>query len=301
MKKSANEIKASIKEKVEISNLILWGYTNDAKEFYSSYKNKFYIKGCVTEQSIHPEYLDEDKEIEIVEWTKYVGDKKDYIIVFATPFIHIENQILASGLQIFEEYIDSNVLQAILSNKKIAIMAGNCQIVTLCDFLREMKIFTEEYHLLRFSTHYWKSRWSLKSLCYLKNLCDLYICMRHEEGDIKFFRKEELPEECKIVVLPSVLLRLYWPQMKANRENAQNEYFLIDKRKKQHGAFEYGDSNINQMIAEGKDVEEIIDTLTSEDFYTKEQVEKHVAMIMRMLAYEEDGCDVKISSFIQKN
>lgn len=301
MKKDALEIKAIIKNKLETSDLILWGYTDTAKEFYKDNKERFRICGCVTEQRKHPEYLDEEQTIPIVEWDKYVVGDKDYVIVFASPFVHIENQILASGLQIFEEYVDAHLLKAVLSDKKIAIISGGCQIAAICDFIQQLPCFTDEYQSFRFSTHRWKSRWSLKSLSYLKNLCDVYICMRHEEEDIKFFSPEELPESCKIITVPFILARLCWPQMKSGWKKALNEYFMKDRSTTHHGPFEYGDNNINRMMREGKDVDEIVQALTSYDFYSEEQVQMHIDAVLRILEYEENGCDVKIAQYVREN
>ncbi|MGN0375540.1 MAG: WcbI family polysaccharide biosynthesis putative acetyltransferase [Butyrivibrio sp.] len=301
MKKNVLEIREIVKRRLQNGNIILWGYNEKAKAFYHKYKDIFNIKGCVTEQREHPAYLlDEIREMPIVKWDEYKGEENDYVIVFAAPFVHIENQILASGLVVFEEYVDSTLAEYVLSGKKIAIVSGNCQIATICDFLQEVKSFTDEYMVFRFSTHYWKSRYSLKSLSYLRSMCDLYICMQHEEDDIHFFSQEELPETCKIVRVPSALLRLYWPQMKVGRENSQNEFFMKDKSYKQHGPFEYGDANINRMMVEGMSVNEVIKRLEADDFYSEEQVKKHINMVFRTLEYEEEGCDIKISDFIME-
>lgn len=301
MKKSAEEIKILIQSKLKSSNLILWGYNEKAKLFFSDYKDIYQIKACVTEQKEHPDYFDDTRKIPVISWDKYEMDENDYILIFAAPYVHIENQILASGLKIFEEYVDSSVVNVILSNKKVAIMAGNCQTGAICDFLQEVKGFTDEYMLLRFRTHYWKSRWSVKFLCYIKNLCDLYICMQHETDDIMFYGTDELPENCKIITIPSALTRLYWPQMGIGWRSAKNEYFLKWMATNGHGPFEYGDTNLNEMIRKGTPVDEIIKRLTSEDFYSKEQVKRHIEMTMRTLEYEEDRCDIKLLPYIREN
>ncbi|MBO4981782.1 MAG: hypothetical protein J6C84_07805 [Lachnospiraceae bacterium] len=300
MKRDADQIRETVRKKVETADIFLWGCEDAAKAFYQKYRDIFHIKGGLTELRCHPDYLDDEQTVPIMEWKDYQGGANDYIVVFSSPFVHVETQMLANGLQIFEEYIEATVLEVFLTDKKIAIMAGNCQMAMTFDFIREVKGFTDEYHVFRFASHYWKSRWSLKTISYLHGLCDLYICIRHDEEDLKFFSREELPETCRIVVVPSLLVRLYWPQMKANREKARNEYFLTDKSYKTHGPFEYGDANINRMIKEGKDIEEIVAALTAEDFYTEEQVRNHINMMMRMLEYEEDGCDIKMSSYIKE-
>ena len=45
---------------------------------------------------------------------------------------------MASGLHLFEDYIDIQILEAILINKKIAIVAGNCQLSMIFDFLKDI-------------------------------------------------------------------------------------------------------------------------------------------------------------------
>lgn len=301
MKKNALEIKAIIKNKLETSDLILWGYTDAVKEFYQENKERYHISGCVTEQRKHPEYLDEEQTIPIVEWEKYVSGDKDYVIVFASPYVHIENQIQTSGLKIFEEYVDVDLMKAVLSDKKVAFIAGACQVAAIWDFMQQLPCFTDEYQSFRFSTHYWRSRWSLKLHSYVKNMCDVYICMKHEEENIKYFSSEELPETCKIITVPYIPSRLYWPQMKPNWDKALNEYFMKDRTNTQHGPFEYGDSNINRMMREGKDVEEIVQALTSDSFYSEEQVQMHIDSSLRILEYTEEDCDVKVSKYIREN
>ena len=204
-------------------------------------------------------------------------------------------------MHIFEEYVDGNLVKAILSDKKIAIIAGACQVSVVSDFLNQMTCFTDEYQCFRFSTHHWASRWSLKSLSYLKSFCDVYICMKHEKDNIKFFSKAELPENCKIITVPYALLRIYWPQVKSGWKNALNEYFEQKQRPVKHGPFEYGDANINRMIKEGKSADAVVEALTSEDFYSEEQVLTHIDTIMRLLEYEEYGCDIKLTSYIKEH
>lgn len=302
MKKSAEQIREEVKRKLADSEIVLWGKSNDTtRNFYLKYRNRLHIRLCVTEEMHQAPFLDEEQKVPVIEWKKYQGKAEDYLVIVEEPMVHAENQILASGLQIFEEYIDARLLEAILTDKKIAIMAGNCQMITLYELLRELKGFHEEYRVYRFSTHYWNSKWSIKSLSYLKNLCDLYICTRHEENDPKYFREDELPKHCKVVVVPFAVIRLYWPQLKANVKKAVNELFLEDKSYKHHGPFEYGDVNINQMIKEGKSVEDVLKILSAEDYYSEEQVQRHMEMIMRTLEYEELESDIKIASYIKEN
>ncbi|MBE5884333.1 MAG: hypothetical protein E7291_07980 [Lachnospiraceae bacterium] len=302
MKKETAEMRNFIETRLKTRNLVLWGIGENAQQFYLTYKERYQITACVSSQMEHQEYLiNEEDGLTITDWSQYVKNERDYIIILDEPYAITENQLLAEGFVLFEDYVERYIAEYIMSGKKLAIMAGNCQIVTASEFLRQIKSFTDEYYLLRFSSHYWKSRWSIKSLSLLKGMLDLYLCMYHEEGDPLFFSKEELPASCRVVTLPYAVGRPYWLQMKSGRKSAENEFYIRNKATSKHGPFEVGDININRMIAEGKGVEEIVSALTSEDFYTEEQVNEHIDMALRVLEYAEQECDIKILPYIREN
>ena len=291
-----------LREKLTNSNIILWGYTQLAKEFYEEYRGILHIAGCVTEESEHPMYLDEEKEsVPIVMWQDYKRGETDYFIIVKSPFVYIVNQLIANHLEIFKDFIDYNTSRAALTNKKIAVLAGDCQVQVIFQMMRRIKDISDKYFLCYFPIHLHVNRWALTWLSHVKNYCELYICNRHGDEDVRYFKKEELPSDCKIVVIPKARIRLYWPQMKMSWKGASNEYFIFNKKTREHGPFELGDTNINRMIREGKDVDEVVDTLMSEDFYTEKQARNHIESMIRMLEYEEEGCDIKLSPYILEN
>ena len=291
-----------LREKLINGNVFLWGYSQMAKSFYKEYKELLHIVGCITEKAIHVKYLDEErKQIPIIMWQEYKYKENDYLIIVKEPFFCASNQLMASHLEMFKNYLDYGLARAILTDKKIAILAGNCHMQVVFQMISKIKCFNDEYFICYFPIHIYMNKWAIIWLSYIKDYCELYICNQHGDEDIRYFKKEELPSDCEIVVIPSALIRLYWPQMKVSWKGAHNEYFILDKRYRKHGPFEFGDTNINKMIAEGKDVEEVVDTLTSEDFYTEKQARKHMESIVRMLEYEEEGCDIKLSPYILEN
>lgn len=291
-----------LKEKIMNSNIILWGNTQLARAFYDEYKEVLSIAGCVTEESKHPMYLNEEKQqVPIIMWKDYKHNEKDYIIITKSPFVYGLNQLIASHLEMFNDFVDYNTCRATLTNKKIVILAGNCHMQVIFQLMLKIKSLRDKYFICYFPIHLHANRWSWIWLSHVKSYCELYICNRHGDEDARYFSKEELPPDCKIVVIPSALIRLYWPQMKVSWKGAHNEYFIVNKENKKHGPFEFGDTNINRMIAEGKDVEEVVETLMSEDFYTEKQAKKHIESIIRMLEYEEEGCDIKLSPYILGN
>lgn len=300
MEENQKRIRQYVEEQLYNKDIIIWGIGNNAKEFYLNYKEKYKIVACISTQSEHADYLvDQDDGLQILDFSQYRRRENDYIIIFELPYTHCENQLLSRGLVFLQDYVEMYIAEFIASGKKLAIIAGNCQIVTVFDFLKKINRFTDEYYLMRFSTHYWKSCWSLKSLSIMKNMCDLYLCMVHEDHEKVFWRKEELPNSCQIITLPYMMGRIYWPQQKSGWRTIKNEYFIKNADMKGHGPFETGDVNINQMIKEGKSVEEVVELLTSDSFYSKEQVSWHVESVLRLLEFEEQECDVKMTTYIR--
>lgn len=291
-----------IRQKLETRNIVIWGSSDKAKQFYLDYKNRYHITACLSQEREHREYLiDAEDGLKITDWSQYKRKDNDYIIISENPYAHRENQLTAEGLVLHEDYVGMQIAEFISSGKKLAIMAGNCQIATVFEYISQIKAFTDEYCILKFSTHYWKSRWSMKSISILKDMCDLYLCMNHEEDDSLFFKKEELPASCKIVTLPYAMGRFYWPQLKSGWKSMVNELYIKNRALIRHGPFEVGDTNINRMITEGKGVEEIVAALSDENFYTEEQVKKHLDKVIRVQEYEEQGCDIHILPYIKEN
>lgn len=287
-----------IQYNLQSKNIIIMGVGTSAKQFYMQYRDKCKIKKCVSTLSNPPMYLiDEDEGLKVIRWADYQKDKNDFLIVCEVPYGRIENLLTACGMVLFEDYVEYMIADFLLSGKKLALFAGNCQLVTVFDFMKEISVFRNEYYMLRFSTHYWASRWSLKVVSVLKNMCDLYVCMNHEEDDWMYFKTNELPETCRILTVPYVPMRIYWPQMSVSEGN----FFLKNPKTNQHGPFEMADKNINRMLHEGKSYDEIIQTLSNENFYSYSEANEMLEKSFNALEEIEWNCDVKLLSYIKNN
>lgn len=302
MKRSAKDVYNLVKNNMTVRNIVIWGTNENAKRLYLEYKEKYHITTCVSSETNPPEYLvDEQDGLKVITWDQYEIDDNDFIIICESPYVERDTQLMSFGLVIFEDYVGMQIAEYVLSGKKLAIMAGNCQIATVFDYIKQIKAFTDEYYVIRYQTYYFHSRYALTSISVFKGMCDLYLCMNHEEDDPMFFKKEELSPSCRILIIPYVMGCFYWPQIKSGWRIMYNELFIKNKETLEHGPFEMGDININRMITEGKSVDEIVEVLSSEDFYSEEQVNKHYEKVMRVAEYEEQGCDIHILPYIKEN
>lgn len=296
------DLKKTILEKLKSHNIILWGRSAQTRQFYEKYGNVLHCTTCIAGSDEHPDYLDVEKKcIPIIKWSDYVYSENDYIVIFSLPFAPVINQLQSYGLYIVENFVEYNLAYVALEPKKVVILSGNCQMTVVYQLLAQIKEVREKYHLFHFPTHCFDNRWSFIYLSFMKNLCDVYICSYHNRNHRAFFEKEELPKQCNIITVPNGVMKLYWPQMEIGNEKPENEYSIRKKGEKKHGPFDYGDININKMIKEGKNLEEILERVSSDDFYTKREVDEYIKGILQQIEDEEAFCDVKLLPYIQEN
>lgn len=126
-----------LKEKIISSNIILWGDTQLARDFYNEYKSLLNIVGCITEESAHPMYLDEvNEQVPVIMWQNYKREAKDYFIITKSPFSYVVNQLMANHWEMFKDFTDYNTSRAVLTNKKIAVLAGDCQMQVIFQMMK---------------------------------------------------------------------------------------------------------------------------------------------------------------------
>lgn len=301
MRTDSVAFREALKKRLYSSNLVIVGDNDCAVKFARNYSSKVSIKNFVSfDKRPISEISIDGKCYECIFWKDYKYEEKDLFILTDHPQ---RNGFFLESMGYIrnEHFMDWSVAKMILSEKKVIIVAGNCQIVTIHDFLSQIPEITDEYFLCRYSTHYWENRYSLESMSEFRHFCSIYINLKHEDDNTLFFSRDELPSDCRIITLASYLSPIYWPQLKVGRQAAYNELYIKNTGYDGHGTFEFGDKNINSMIVEGKSVEEIIEIITSDDYYSEDEVHDHIKRILRMMEYEEIGCDVKLADYIRDN
>ncbi len=296
------ELKKKVLEKLKSHNIILWGRTEQTRYFYEKYGDELHCKACIAGSDEHPEYYDMEKKcVPIIKWSDYTYTENDYIVIFAFPFAPIVNQLQSYGLCNIENFVVYNLAYVVLEQKKVVILSGNCHMTVIYQLLSQIEEVREKYFLFHFPTNSFDNRWAYMNLSYMINLCDFYICTYHDKNHRAYFEKEELPRKCKIITIPCGTRELYWPQLETENNRPKNEFLIRKRGEKRHGPFDCGDLNINKMIKEGKTLEEVLERVSAEDFYTKQEVEKHINDIFRQIEEEETFCDIKLLPYIREN
>lgn len=104
-----------------------------------------------------------------------------------------------------------------------------------------------------------------------------------------------LRTDARKVCIPNAYFVGYFPQVYNDPYNV-----VLTKFGKYAKAFANGDRNIREMTDTGMTAGEIAGILKGDEFYTKEEVKRHVEKSLNELREKEKICDVTISDFIEK-
>ena len=135
------------------------------------------------------------------------------------------------------------------SNKKIAVVFGNCQSNGIIDFLSNHPVFCEEYFFIKLPAAFEYNNNNVQILDEgFWKLCDLFISQRIHKNN-RFHPNiatqrftQYLPEDAKIIWIPNIYFEGYFPQY------LRNLYHNVDTDKHEGGRFPYADKYIDDYI-----------------------------------------------------
>ncbi len=193
------------------------------------------------------------------------------------------------------------------SGKKCAIVFGNCQTLKLRYIFQNHMQFRREYFLLTVPAVCDYKENMVEALyggggTFLK-LCDLFISQHVKEenrfGSLLSTKNisEKFNENTKIVWIPNVYFKGYFPQFGPNTHN-------VDTDKQGSGRFPYGDKYIDEIMENSgmnPDVEKILDTISDENFIPPDVIQTAVDKSLNELKRREWNCDVKMSDYVENN
>lgn len=302
------QIKTLVREKLLTKRIILFGAGAVAEEFYEAYKDKLNISHCV---SNYEKEWGTNTFLGVLDVREYLPteiSKDDYVIVCGpVAFCSIELQLSMDGFSIFEDYIESNIAAAIFECKKIVLFYGQCVLRDIYQCILKVREFRDAYASIYTHATTKQAIVTNRVLYYAKDICDIYVYSPKvlDLGSIYFLFPEDLPKDCKMISVTNLSVLVYWPQIDPRRE-AYNPWYIHPYNNKRnldfyHTIYRREDVPINQMILEGRTTHEIVETVSSYDFYTEQQVEKHFAKSMKLVNVAEKNYDVTIGDYIQEN
>lgn len=302
--KTASEIKRNVTRKLKEEKILIFGYGDRARQFAEKWSFELNVSGFVTDYPKHPDQIEVCGKMYPLMDFKSIQQGQYFLILAPRIRYLADNLLTAMNWEPFEEYIWDNWIEIFLRDKKYLFIAGICQVATLYYYLTAMKTVTDEYAVSAQFTHLMKSKNSQKYWRYVSQICDVYLCGRHDDTNMKFFDDDELATDCKKITIPHFFSKLYWPQAQVGSEALFNDYFMKAGpyvETQAHGPFETGDSNMNRLLKEGKSADEIVRILSDEDFYSRHQVKAHYEREMMNLRQADEGCDITFTEYFREH
>lgn len=296
------QLREQVKQKLFSKEIVIWGADKHTKCFLEKYADILSVKLCVADACENGSVLlVNNREIPVCSISEYVPNDKDYIIVSREQNPFGENYLEMQGYIVFEHYIRDEWIAVFLQQKKVAFFAGNCLTLTLADCVMRQKRFAEEYACFWAPIHKYLNKYSRKTWILVKNYADVYVYAKHHEKNQHFFAEEELSPKSQQICVPTYYATMYWPQMADALEDRNNPYYIKTGTRIEHGPFEILDTNLNSLLEKGYSVEEIVALVSSETFYAKEDVVRHMAEAKMALCNADKDTDVKASEYILSN
>lgn len=302
------EIKAKSRKKLLEKRIILFGAGEVAEKFYFVNRNKINISHCVSnlkEQWGKKKFLD---ELDIKEFRAEDIGENDYIIVCGPfAFRQIEIQLVNCGFRMFEHFIESQIANSLLENKKIALFRGSCILRDIYECIVQSQAFTEQYTAIYATDNYVVSKFDNRVLYYASMICDCYVYSYRilRQDKVYLLTEDDLPADCRIISVSNITFPGYWPQADPEIRNS-NKYLMHPYNSKRnlvfyHTLYRLEDININQMIEAGKEADEIYKLVSASDYYDEKMVKRNLKVSFKSVQIAEQFADIRVMDFLKEN
>lgn len=296
-----------LRENMQGKDIVLFGTGKIATNFYNKYKDKVSIKYFIDNK------ISEFNGLEQLD-IRLAYKKKNIFIVLCCNIeefrYKLERQLQDNGVEYLKGYVDFDFAEAAIDNKKkVILFIGVCHQLIVCS------------HISRFSNLFGKyiyinSMFSSDSLHVKEKICKIaqyVICVVISDicGDDRlnnFCREISDKNKIPIVRMPLFYYPLYFPQSNwfthgpfpEDEEFVRNAFCQnLDARPSLFYMFD--DDNLVSMVKKGLTTEEIVNTVSDEDYYSKEYIEKILRRTLRQIEISEQISDIKIYDWIVEN
>lgn len=199
-------------------------------------------------------------------------------------------------------------IKAIKKYRKIMVLFGNCQTVAIQYYLQYNKEFSEKYCILSMP-YMWlpesvqKYEWLFKNEIFkeIDILVTQNISVNNKFGSIFATQNvlKKLSSDCKIVKICNCYSDCYYPQF-LNKFEINEKYIKINE----NGLAIFKnqiDYNVVKMITSKKSIEEILDIISDNSFYSKKELFTFFWDELEKNIEREKDCDVKICDYLESH
>lgn len=295
--------------------IIIFGSGELAKQLYYIYKGQYDVMFFLDNYKNSNIFI-ENKNI--YKYTKSI--KKEYKIVIAssTHWIEISEQLINDGFQIYKNFAPywmvkydsipyfslfkifkgkyaNKIIYYMKKGKKIAIIHGNCQTWIIKKFLEKNKIFSEKYIFIDLPLIFQFQKEQLDIIRHdlLWKRCDLLITQiisNENKFNVELSNNsiyQMLDTNCKILTIPSLYFKGYFPQAIRNNTPFQKEIFP------------WRDKFVDSLFMKEKNINKILEIIKNESYISPTEIEDNINESFNELEKREKLLDITISDYIK--
>lgn len=277
-----------IKQNIEKKTIWIFGAGNNGKLFYEQNKNKYNISGFIS----NFEKEKECKGLPVIRPSEITRQEDIFIVICSDAGNEMVEQLRRIGMRNMEDFC----MQSLIT-KKLFIAWGACQVYSIVNMLYANPSFQEEY----FSISVFDSRFQECShadrqrLHTYGDVCD--VLFYNSEGMMERNRAfvEQYYQGAEVYNIP--FYSFQGQLMQATGDCS--EYSLRYEALKRHYAYWFiGDYEIEKMIKEGLSTEEILDAVSSDDYWTVEEINRNWQSEIKKIQVLDRLSSVKLSGFV---
>lgn len=307
MVRNKKELVARVKNHLKTDKIFVLGIGEKAVRFVSEHMDEINIVGFLTDNISASETICvNNKEYSVTSLDAFEIGDGTFVIVATNNNEYSDIFLSSRGSSTFNDYIWSEWYDIFMNDKKVVLIEGNCQLVEAYYFLKSIKVVTENYSLMVYHSHLYKSRYSKLRWNYYLVMCDFFISNNYMTKLPTSHRVFEIPIDCKVIKAPRVFYDFLWPEVQKNRNSTYtyNELKVTEKSKismQPHGPYDVGDKLVNEMIKSGKNDNEIIDALFNYRVCGDKNIIERMILFFDNLEKQEKECDIVYSPYLKEN
>lgn len=305
MIRDKKKLKKEVRHHLLNDAIYVIGIGEKAMQFIEKHCNEINISGILTDfESKIGNIVISGIRYNVYDINEFELKKGSYLIIATQNYEYSDIYLQTHGCSTFHEYIWSDWYDIFMNNKKVLVVEGNCQIVMAYYFLKTISIIKDNFELMVYHDHLYKSRYAALRWNYYIVMCDVYICNNYSENSKVSHRINELPKDCKIIKSPRFMFDLYWPSAQKYERTTYNDLEITDRKlliKHPHGPFGCGDGFVNELVKAGCSDAEILDNILVHTFMNDEEMNKRTESILEKCKMADIDCDIKYYPYISKN
>lgn len=283
--------------------VIFWGCGKVAKEIYGKYKAQLSLLYGISNNPGESLFTPEEGFSVQVKRPEKKGKKQDgMIVICSVEYERIAEQLSLLGYIPFVDFMDYELAEILWTGKRIALLYGFCHLRGVADCLRRAETFMQSYLPIYCPNYLFLNFYQQERLQFLITRCSVFVygmALSQENYRKNKAILERLQPQVKVMCLHAAYFGAYFPQKK-RVFNALNE-LAVKCEGYDYTPFSYGDSWLNERIAEGRGLDEIFECMEKGEVYARDFILRYAEGEWKRLRYQEQESDFKILDYIEGN